>query len=224
MLIIAIAPIVPILAAVGAGGIITGVWYFTSKDDTGELEPPSPGPQNGGTNGGETKPTDAVVEGLIGEYEDAAFHNTLANDSIDRVVLRTLNKIDPGAASSNSLFQGLRRLLNQSEWNRKYYGENMPNDPYRFEGQAVNRFASPKHEDAVGVMRTGFFPKRNINANGTRIGQDAKWGDLWIPALNHVAVKARQGNPEILLAPPWSDGRPATEPPPELLAVLRERQ
>lgn len=222
----AIAPFIPILAGLAAAGLIGTVWFFTARGQPGELpDPGSAKPLGPGESPvpGDLPPASAVVEGLIGGYDDAAFHETRSGDSINALVTRTLNKISPGSGNVPAMIGGLRRLLNRSSYNRQYYGEPMPSDNYAFNGVAVNRAFMPKHEDAAAILRTGFLPKRNIDANGKRIGPSTQWGDPWVPALNHNAVRNGVSDPDLMLAPPWPDGTPATEPPPELFEALSVR-
>lgn len=220
--IIAIAPVVPVLVALGLGAAATGAWLW-SRDDADQLPP---GKKPGGTGGGDTPGKGApseLVEQFEGTYTDGKFHNTMAGDSVNKLVTKTLNAIAPGQGNKPAMIGALRRLLNTSEFNRKLFGEAIAGDNYLIDGIGINRFAQPKHEDTVEVMRLGFVPERNINANGSRVGPSQKWGDPWVPRLSRDAVIAGISDPAILLGPAWADGTPATEPPPELLAVLEER-
>jgi len=231
-----VAPLVPVLGAVAAASLLGGFWWYSKRDD-GELAPlgppgvppslpPAPGPNDPnipGRNDENPNAPSAVIDGLLGVYEDAAFHETQSGDSINRLVTKTLNAISPGAGNKPAMISGLRKLLNRSKWNRDLYGEPMGSDNYAFEGVAINRVFMPKHEDASAVMKSGFFPKRNTSLQGAREGSSTSWGDPWVPALNHDAVRNGVSDPDIMLAPPWPDGTPATEPPPELYAALRVR-
>lgn len=232
MLLLAIAPVIPVLAALSAVGLIGGFYWYTKREGA-ELDPlgptptpgvlPPPKPEPNGPIEPPPPPASAVVDGLTGQYDDAAFHDTSSGDSINALVTKTLNNISPGEGNRPAMIGGLRRLLNRSQWNRDLYGEPMPNDAYNFDGVAVNRVFMPKHENAIAVMRSGFMPQRNIDQNGKRVGPSTAWGRPWVPALNHNAIQNGVSDPDIMLAPPWPDGTPATEPPPELFEILVSR-
>lgn len=221
---LALAPIVPILAGLvlAAGGV--GVWWFTAGRRK-ELQPGKPAGQLPAADDPNVPPgaPAELVDSLTGTYTDGAFHQTQSGDSINGLVTKTLNKISPGRGNEPAMIKALRVLLNRSSFNQTLFGEEIAGDAYAVDGQAINRFALPKHEDTIAVMRLGFLPERNIDDNGNRIGPSQKWGDPWVPALNHDAVKAGVSDPDLLLSQPWEDGTPATEPPPELFAVLEER-
>lgn len=228
MLLLAIGPVIPILVAVGAAGVL-GVTYLLTRKRGDALPPandvPSLPPKPGEPDEpapGDLPPTPAIVEGLVGNYEDSAFHEAKSGDSIARVVRKVLNGISSGKGNNVAMQAGLRRLMNRSTWNRTLYGEPM-DDPYDYNGIATNRMFQAKHEDAVGVMRAGFMPARNISASGKREGPATRWGDPWIPALNRNAIQLGVSDPDLMLAQPWEDGTPATEPPPQLFEALQER-
>ncbi len=224
MLLAVVPAIVPVLAALGVVGAGALVWWYSVGRDN-KLEPgEQPGvlPPGTGDEPGPGAPKE-LVESLTGLYTDGKFHQTQSGDSIAKVAYQTVKKISPTAANSPQVVGAVRRLLNQSAMNRELFGESMPDDNYTFDGVAVNRFAMPKHEDTVAVMELGFLPVRNIDANGKKVGPSSKNGDLWIPALNHEAIQGGVADETLLLAGTWEDGTPATEPPPELFAVLEER-
>lgn len=223
-MLLAVVPVaVPILAALALVGGAIALYFYAAEDDA-VLEP---GKQPGVLEPGIDEPGPGapaeLVDSLAGSYIDGKFHRTESGDSINAVVTKTLNKISAGRGNEPQMIGALRRLLNRSQWNRDLFGEPMPQDNYAFEGQAINRFALGKHENTIEVMELGFFPVRNIDANGKRIGPSLNWGDPWVPPLNHQAVIDGVADENLLLAGVWEDGTPATEPPPELMAVLEER-
>lgn len=233
-MLLAIAHIVVPIVVIGATAVGGLIWYLSGDPGDKHLPsapPPKGLPGNDGPNGNgplkpgpEDDPVDARIAGVIGVYDDAAFHETQDGDSANEVVTKVLNKIDPGAGNNPQMIGALRKLINQSFWNRALYSESQGAGPHAFEGVHVVNFSLPKHENAIGVMKAGFFPKRQITAGGAPLpGSPRRWGDLWVPALNHQAVKDRVAAPAVLLAGPWPDGTPATEPPPDVFAALRDR-
>lgn len=222
-MLLAIVPVIlPVLAGVAlvGGGVL--LWWYASDGDQ-KLEPGNkPGQLGPGDTPGPGAPKE-LIEQYAGTFEDGKFHQTQSGNSIAGTAYQVVKKIAPEQANSPGVVGAVRRILNMSEFNRAYFGEPRPEDNYAVEGVAINGAFMPKHEDTVGVMSLGFLPIRNIDAEGTRVGPSTEWGDPWVPALNHDAVKAGATDPALLLAGTWEDGTPATEPPPEVFAVLEER-
>lgn len=218
---LALAPIVPVLVALGVAGSSALVWLWARgrKKQLGDVPKTPLGP------GDEPIPKGSpseLVDLLTAEFTAGAFHPTQSGDSVNEVVTKTLNRISAGKGNDPQMIGAVRRLMNRSSFNRTLFGE--PSDgTYAIDGIGVGNFAMPKHEDTIETMRLGFLPERNIDDNGKRIGPSQKWGDPWVPVLNIEAVKAGIEDPDLLLGEPWADGTPATEPPPELYAVLEER-
>jgi hypothetical protein len=226
-LLLAIPIIVPVVVAAvataGTIGAIVAIRRAGKKRLAASRRPPQLPPA---TKDDEEVPETDVAELVAtytGSYDDSAFHVAESGDSISRLAVRILNKISPGAGDSPAQVRAVKQLLNSSEWNRLLYGEPMPDDIDAVDGVAINRVFLPKHENAIGTMSAGFEPLRNIDEAGTRIGTATEWGSPWAIALSHEAVEAGVTDPGILMAPPWPDGTPSTEPPPALLSLLRER-
>lgn len=216
-----IAPVV-----LGTAGVGLGAWWFTRgkrrelpEPKTPGVLPPGPEPPPAPTPIGE------LVDAYVGVYEDGAFHEVQAGDGVIKLVTNVLNRIDPGAGGDKNMRAALGALVNASQWNRDLMAATTTDDPYRDDqnvGIHPHAFR-PRHENMIGAMRSGYFPRRNIDAQGNKAGPGSSWAAPWIPALNHDAVRNRAADPAMLLAPPWEDGSPATEPPPELLDALQER-
>lgn len=223
MLLAVVPVVVPVLAAlvVVGGGVAYWLWASDSQgelgggDKPGELPPGKDTPSPGAPK--------ELVESLTGLYTDGRFHDTQSGDSIAKVAFQTVKKISPTQANSPQVVGAVREVLNMSAFNRALFGEEIDGDNYLVDGVAINRFAMPKHEPTIETMELGFFPVRNIDASGKRIGPSQRTGNPYVPKLNHDAVKSGISDPQLLLAAAYADGTPATEPPPELLAVLEQR-
>lgn len=221
-MLLALAPIVPILAALGLAGTAVAfyLWGRGRDQQLGNGKAVKPlGP------GEEPKPPGApseLVELWSGRNVDGRFHDTQSGDSVNGVVTKVLNAISPGAGNDPQIIGAVRVLINRSEFNRTLFGE--PGEgTWSVDGMHVVNAFMPKHEDTIETMSLGFWPVRNIDASGKRVGPSQKWGNPWIPNLNHEAVIAGIEDPDLLLAEDWADGSSATEPPPELRNVLEER-
>ena len=244
-MLVAIAPVIIPLVAIGVAAAGTALYYAFGRPKTVQLQPtkapkglppakdgpdgpdePTAGPEVGPGKVEPGVPVDARITGVIGLYEDAAFHDTQEGDNIERVVRKILNNISPGAGDVQKVREALRVLINESAWNRAIYGE-PGGGKHAFGPEAihvVNVFL-PKHEQAIEVMELGFFPIRTIKPKGGKLPNNpGRHGDLWIPALNPAAVANRLTTAALLLAPNWPDGTRATEPPPEVFVALQERQ
>lgn len=223
MLLAVVPVILPVLAGLGLVGAGVLVWLYATDADKKLDDANKPGQLNPGKDDPGPGAPSEMIEEFSGTFEDGKFHQTQSGNSIAGTAYQVVKKIAPSQADSPGVVGAVRRILNMSEFNRTYFGEPRPDDNYAVEGVAINAFAMPKHEDTIGVMKLGFLPIRNIDADGKRIGPSTEWGDPWIPALNHEAVQAGATDPALLLAGVWEDGTPATEPPPEVFAVLEER-
>lgn len=226
VLLLAIHPaliVAPVL--LGTAAIGGGVWYFTRGKKRPLAPPRKPGELPPGPEPPGPTPIGELVDQYVGIYEDAAFHDTQSGDGIIRVVTRVLDGIDDGAGDDKNMRAALGTLINASQWNHDLISTPTTDDPYRdADGMGIHPSAwKPRHENMIGTMRAGFLPVRNIDAAGKKVGAGSSWATPWIPALNHDAVRNRAADPAILLAQPWPDGTPATEPPPALVDELRER-
>jgi hypothetical protein len=125
--------------------------------------------------------------------------------------------------------------ITDSEWNLTYYGTPWdPNGPKSASGKlhwpkytavdvdnvlmVMMTAFYPRHQNAMSEMYNGRLPERAIDSSekGRSIGvpNSSSYGMLWIPMM-----AAEDG---VLLCPEdnWEDGRPQTEPPPEILELL----
>ncbi len=223
MLLAVVPVVVPVLAALVVVGAGVGL-YLWASDSGGEL---GGGDKPGELPPGTDKPSPGapkeLVESLTGTYQDGKFHETKSGDSIAKLAFQTVKGISPTQANSPQVVGAVRTILNMSGFNRALFGEEIDGDNYLVDGVAINRFAMPKHEPTIDTMELGFYPVRNIDASGKRIGPSQRVGDPYIPKLNHDAVKDGISDPALLLAAAYPDGTPSTEPPPELMAVLEQR-
>lgn len=226
-LLLAIGPLVLPLVALGVTGAAVGATLYLTRGRRRKLtrpdkrkELPSPDP-NGEED--ELPETAEVIDAYTGRFMDGVFFPIVKGDAgISDLVRRTLNAIDPGAGDVPAMVRAVKQLMNRGAWNRSVYVEPSA-DIDAVDGGAINKAWLPKHENAVATMRLGFYPVRNIDAVGVRVGQAVDFGAPWVPKLNHAAVKERVTDQTILLADDWDDGTEATEPPPDVHDALEKR-
>lgn len=146
---------------------------------------------------------------------------------------RTLTKIAKdifNLNAGNPLTEKVIRCITSSGWNLTYYGT-----PYDPDNKLFPKYTSvktddgpmvlakgflPRHQDAISEMFSGREPDRTIDdtKKGNKLpgapAGTSSYGTLWIPQMRVVqgSLVCPDGN--------WEDGRPKTEPPPEVLEVL----
>jgi hypothetical protein len=147
---------------------------------------------------------------------------------VNRDLLINLVKAALGTREGDPLNAPAVRCVTSSEWNLTYYGT--PWDPANElfprwssvqtdEGrQVISKAFLPRHENALAEMYAGRYPERAIDntmaGNSLGIPGANSYGLLWFPVTRVLegTLVCPDGN--------WPDGRPKTEPPPEILAVL----
>jgi hypothetical protein len=158
-----------------------------------------------------------------GDPRPGTFYRIQKGDNITAIARKV-----SGLRSGHPLVAPTIRCITSSDWNDEFYGTPwdsanklfpkytavMKDNQFRVIGKAF----LPRHQNAVSEMYSGRMPERTIDNTkaGNKLGVSGanSYGTLWIPVLRiqDDTLICPEGN--------WADGRPKTEPPPEVIEAL----
>ncbi len=174
------------------------------------------------------KPGD-VISDLIKTYPLPGYFYQIKNgDTLESIVRSALNSAAAGVGqSSKKRLAYIKQCINKSaKWNLKLYGSSASSKAfpsyYLTDGQGMLAAFLPRHQRAMPAILAGHYPKRAITPSGGKIAglSENAWALLWLPPLDEDSLQ-KFGEP-ICAAGTWSDGSPMTDPPPQLLSLLKE--
>jgi len=195
------------------GDIMDRVNEHLANLPPGVCEGPGPNPQD-------------IVRPYIakpGKPEPGKFYRIQKGDNLTTIARKAMN-----LPSGDPLVAQVIRCITGSEWDLLYYGT--PWDPSNklfpkytavdVDGvlMVIGKAFLPRHQNAMTEMYNGRLPERTIDetekGNPLGVPNASSYGMPWIPMM-----KIQDG---VLLCPDgnWEDGRPKTEPPPEVIGVL----
>jgi hypothetical protein len=158
-----------------------------------------------------------------GKPEPGKFYRIQKGDNLTMIARKAL-----GLPSGHKLVAQVIRCITGSEWNLTYAGT--PWDPSNksfpkytaadVDGElmVIGKAFLPRHQDHLTEMYNGRLPERAIDetmkGNPLGLPHANSYFMPWIPMM-----VIEEG---VLLCPEdnWEDGRPQTEPPPEILEML----
>lgn len=179
-----------------------------------------------GSCGPPPAPSDVIKPYLAkpGKPRPGTFYQIRRGDNLTKLVRTAMNLPSGHKQVAPSI-----RCVTGSGWNQTYYGTPWDPDNKLFpkytavdtdDGlMVIAKAFLPRHQNALSEMYAGRYPERSIDESkaGGPLGiQGANsYGLVWFPVMR--IIEGQLACPDGV----WPDGRPKTEPPPDVLKMLK---